>query len=188
MKAFIAYDCLVLSSLHGRILNHFWLAQRDAVCHSECLPEAGCWGPTADMCAHCCNRKAGDFCVSECTDRPGYYEVRRSQSQPSTKQPTTAGTCPTLAREAYSSTDLTADLAREWLPPQECSRCHEECEHTCYGPGPHECQGGCRHFQVSRNIIFQCVLAYSQSYHNIILNATRDNVGRGLALILNKKN
>ncbi|THD26933.1 Epidermal growth factor receptor [Fasciola hepatica] len=156
----LCYTSALLRAIPVRMTNvptEKECAQRDAVCHSECLPEAGCWGPTADMCAHCCNQKAGEFCVSECTDRPGYYEVRRSQSVPLMKHPTGSGTCPTLPTETNLISGLTMDVTNGGrLPPQECSRCHEECQHTCYGPGPHECQGGCKHYQHNDNCVTVC--------------------------------
>ncbi|CAH8463103.1 unnamed protein product [Dicrocoelium dendriticum] len=113
------------------------------------------------MCRHCCNLLAGDHCVSECTDIPGFYEVpdlaagklRLSTPSGSTPQPF----CRTLPLNQSQIDILNDAVVRETkLPPKRCGVCHEECAETCYGPGANECKGACKHFQDGDYCVREC--------------------------------
>ncbi|CAL8089961.1 unnamed protein product [Calicophoron daubneyi] len=131
-------------------------ASHNQVCHSECLPQAGCWGPGTNMCAHCCNLQAGEHCVSECTEIPGFYEVgqtirqdmRQNQEQPLCK------TLP-LTQSQLQNMDPQAIKAAQ-IPPKQCSRCHPECAQTCYGPKADQCKGKCKHYQHNDTCVPEC--------------------------------
>ncbi|KAA3679490.1 uncharacterized protein DEA37_0014156 [Paragonimus westermani] len=48
-------------------------ATKGAVCHPNCDPMYGCWGPGLDQCVKCLNRRAGEHsCVLSCEELPGY--------------------------------------------------------------------------------------------------------------------
>ncbi|KAF6780329.1 hypothetical protein AHF37_00202 [Paragonimus kellicotti] len=137
-------------------------ARRNAFCHSECLPQLGCWGPGANMCLHCCNLQAGTHCVSECTDQPGFYELPdESGTKPRALlhgiddhgQPF----CRTLPINGSQQDQLSDAMIRvSKLPAKQCGRCHDECAETCYGPGAHECKGKCKHFQHGDRCVMDC--------------------------------
>ncbi|KAF5405312.1 Receptor protein-tyrosine kinase [Paragonimus heterotremus] len=137
-------------------------ARRNAFCHSECLPQLGCWGPGANMCLHCCNLQAGTHCVSECTDQPGFYELPDEsgvkprallQGIGDLGQPF----CRTLPINGSQQDQLSDAMIRvSKLPAKQCGHCHDECAETCYGPGAHECKGKCKHFQHGDRCVMDC--------------------------------
>ncbi|TGZ71661.1 hypothetical protein CRM22_002516 [Opisthorchis felineus] len=136
--------------------------RRNAVCHSECLPGAGCWGPGANMCRHCCNLQAGDDCVAECTDRPGFYEIPDKSSAEirfaqHTRNPGQQPYCPTFPIPATLMDNLDETTLRvSKIPPKQCGRCHPECAETCYGPDAHECIGQCKHYRDGDKCVAIC--------------------------------
>ncbi|KAM3187546.1 hypothetical protein ACTXT7_002120 [Hymenolepis weldensis] len=114
------------------------------VCHSECLPEAGCWGPGPAMCARCCTYEADGVCVADCADAPGFF------LPPNTSAIIRSGfRCPTLPFipeqvEAMSSEEIMAAIK----PALKCAKCHEECAETCTGPEANQCIGECKNFRI----------------------------------------
>lgn len=132
---------------------------RGNLCHSECLPEAGCWGPEANMCAHCCSLKAGDYCVSKCYDRPGYYELPVSLTHQSYFEANSSlrPDCRTLPflKDQIEKMDYNT-LLTERVPATPCATCHSECAETCHGPQADQCIGKCTHFRHNNVCVPEC--------------------------------
>ncbi|VDN95949.1 unnamed protein product [Rodentolepis nana] len=122
------------------------------ICHSECLPEAGCWGPGPAMCARCCTYEADGVCVADCADAPGFY------LPPNISISIHSGfRCPTLALtpeqvEVMSNEEVMALMK----PAPKCARCHEECMETCTGPEASQCIGECKNFKSGEKCVRRC--------------------------------
>nr|VZH94081.1 unnamed protein product [Spirometra erinaceieuropaei] len=141
------------------------------VCHSECLPITGCWGPGPSMCAHCCGFQAGDVCVSSCADEPGFYTppgletqlVPVGEAAPSSSLQNAANIqCPTLPLTAAQlATMSTEEAITRILPAPACARCHPECAQTCTNATNVGCVGPCKHYKENGG----CVLNCSRNYY-----------------------
>lgn len=119
------------------------------MCHSECLSEAGCWGPGPAMCAHCCTFEADGVCVSECADAPGFY-LPPSSNTDFALSPIGHSRCPTLPLSPEQIASMSEEEVLAAIQPaRKCARCHEECAETCNGPEANQCLGECNHFRVS---------------------------------------
>ncbi|CAH8627518.1 unnamed protein product [Schistosoma intercalatum] len=132
-------------------------AKRGHVCHSECLPELGCWGAEANMCAHCCGLKAGEYCVSRCTDHPGFYELPTSFNHSILGKTNNNPVCRTLplTKSDMAKMDEQAIIASV-VPSETCAICHPECAQTCYGPNANQCVGECKHYQHGDTCLPEC--------------------------------
>ncbi|VDP70271.1 unnamed protein product, partial [Schistosoma curassoni] len=132
-------------------------AKRGHVCHSECLPELGCWGAEANMCAHCCGLKAGEYCVSRCTDHPGFYELPTSFNHSILGKTNNNPVCRTLplTKSDLAKMDEQAIIASV-VPSETCAICHPECAQTCYGPNANQCVGECKHYQHGDTCLPEC--------------------------------
>ena len=126
-------------------------AKEGHVCHSECLSEAGCWGPGPAMCAHCCTFEADGVCVSKCSDAPGFYLPPSSNADSPLTSSSGKFRCPTLPLTSKQIASMPEEeVLAAVQPARKCARCHEECAETCTGPGANECEGECNHFRVSQ--------------------------------------
>nr|CAH8869712.1 unnamed protein product [Trichobilharzia regenti] len=131
--------------------------KRGHVCHSECLPELGCWGAEANMCAHCCGLKAGDHCVSKCTDRPGFYEIPTPVNHTNLRQTEGGPVCRTLPLTKSQIAEMDEQsIASAVIPAKTCAACHPECAQTCYGPNANQCVGECKHYQHGDSCVPEC--------------------------------
>uniref|UniRef100_A0A0X3PH98 receptor protein-tyrosine kinase n=1 Tax=Schistocephalus solidus TaxID=70667 RepID=A0A0X3PH98_SCHSO len=141
------------------------------VCHSECLPITGCWGPGPAMCAHCCGFQAGDVCVSSCLDEPGFYtppgletqlvSVGASGSPFSSLQNAANIQCPTLPLTAAQLATMTAEEAiSRVIPSPACARCHVECAQTCFNASNIACIGPCKHYKEANACVSNCSRNY----------------------------
>ncbi|TNN17802.1 Epidermal growth factor receptor isoform 5 [Schistosoma japonicum] len=132
--------------------------KRGHVCHSECLPELGCWGAEANMCAHCCGLKAGEYCVSRCTDHPGFYEVptpfNHTLLGKTTDNDPICRTLP-LTKSQMAEMDEQAIISSV-IPAKTCAICHPECAQTCYGSKANQCVGECKHYQHGDTCVPEC--------------------------------
>ncbi|VDD79757.1 unnamed protein product [Mesocestoides corti] len=131
------------------------------VCHSECLPEAGCWGPGPSMCAHCCAFEAGGICVSKCSDVPGFYAPSQLGAAlvhgSAIFNNSAAFQCRTLPLKMDKIANLNErDLLISVQPAPQCARCHEECAETCSGPEADQCIGECKHFKSGDQCVRRC--------------------------------
>lgn len=122
------------------------------MCHSECLPEAGCWGPGPAMCARCCTFEADGVCVSDCSEAPGFYLPPSSAVSALTSQ----FRCHTLPLSVEQVAQMQEEEVLAAIRPAiKCARCHEECAESCTAPGPDQCLGECKHFKVRLDRIYR---------------------------------
>ncbi len=164
--------CLILCLLTTNSSNYF-SARQGAVCHSSCDASQGCWGPRREDCVRCRNRAIDNrICVDSCSELPGYYtpnEVStRSNPLKGAVSRSSADSNPlsrrlSRARLAAGGSMLSVlgpvrGMLRRHLEPlvklkadRTCSPCHEECANgSCSGPGPDQCEAGCKHAKVGR--------------------------------------
>lgn len=108
------------------------------------------------MCAHCCGLKAGEYCVSRCTDHPGFYELPTSFNHSILGKTNNNPVCRTLplTKSDLAKMDEQAIIASV-VPSETCAICHPECAQTCYGPNANQCVGECKHYQVSCEAVKQ---------------------------------
>nr|CDS21907.1 epidermal growth factor receptor [Echinococcus granulosus] len=127
--------------------------QEGHVCHSECLPEAGCWGPGPAMCAHCCTFEADGVCVSDCSEAPGFYLPPSSAVSTLTSK----FRCHTLPLSMKQVAQMQEEEVLAAIRPAvKCARCHEECAESCTAPGPDQCLGECKHFKSGDTCVKRC--------------------------------
>ncbi|VDK37901.1 unnamed protein product [Taenia asiatica] len=123
------------------------------VCHSECLPEAGCWGPGPAMCARCCTFEADGVCVSDCSEAPGFYLSHSSAVSTLTSQ-FRCHTLPLFVEQVAQMQE--EEVLAAIRPAIQCARCHEECAESCTAPGPDQCLGECKHFKSGGTCVKRC--------------------------------
>lgn len=129
---------------------YLFLEKEGHVCHSECLPFSGCWGPGPTMCTHCCGFQAGEQCVSQCSEASGFYTPPGLVALPLIRGGKRAFLCPTLPLTSTQRSNMSdEEIHSKIIPAQQCDRCHEECAETCRSPKDTDCVGRCKHVSVS---------------------------------------
>ncbi|EUB59706.1 Epidermal growth factor receptor [Echinococcus granulosus] len=142
-----------ITTLLADLVRFQYHLQEGHVCHSECLPEAGCWGPGPAMCAHCCTFEADGVCVSDCSEAPGFYLPPSSAVSTLTSK----FRCHTLPLSMKQVAQMQEEEVLAAIRPAvKCARCHEECAESCTAPGPDQCLGECKHFKSGDTCVKRC--------------------------------
>ncbi|KAF7260334.1 hypothetical protein EG68_02402 [Paragonimus skrjabini miyazakii] len=149
--------------------DEYACAAKGAVCHPNCDPTYGCWGPGLDQCVRCLNRRAGEHsCVLSCDELPGFLSEHtvdlKAMNLTSQKQ---------RLDDDRGHRNVSVDSKNNWVTvdpteainhvltgspyaDQVCVPCHPECQRTCTGPGPHQCIGECKTAWADGRCVSEC--------------------------------
>nr|ANP44415.1 epidermal growth factor receptor Smed-egfr-3 [Schmidtea mediterranea] len=140
-------------------------------CNKTCDPlcTGQCWGPGNEMCYSCAYYKAGNSCVKQCSDSPGYFAsqtefktIKCQTCHPLCRQNCTGPTpknCGGQCRYAIEENTCVKNCSIDFFPvannvnaPITCQLCHSSCfvdktlvgtNHACTGPSNILGTGGC---------------------------------------------
>nr|ANP44416.1 epidermal growth factor receptor Smed-egfr-4 [Schmidtea mediterranea] len=160
----LCYMNIPVNELFKNVKNFYYIPSNctDKICHKDCS-EKGCWGPGNKLCYECRKYDAAGTCVSDCSQKKGFYNPINSSLLSNQKclrcHPECLNTCvgpnPNQCikgcKNKRENGTCVASCSKNFYPPlndsKACLPCHPNCSEynstICTGPSSVPGIGGC---------------------------------------------